>query len=58
MRTETAAFLIEKDRIFIGQRKAGRKPANLSESRGGKLEEGAPPLGAFAMTKSPHKGNA
>jgi 8-oxo-dGTP diphosphatase len=40
MRTVTAAILIQGDRVFIGQRKAGKQLENLWEFPGGKLENG------------------
>jgi 8-oxo-dGTP diphosphatase len=40
MRTVTAAILIQNDKVFIGQRKAGKQFENLWEFPGGKLEDG------------------
>ena len=40
MRTVTAAILIRGDKVFIGQRKAGKRLEHLWEFPGGKLENG------------------
>jgi 8-oxo-dGTP diphosphatase len=40
MRTVTAAILIRGDKVFIGQRKAGKQLENSWEFPGGKLETG------------------
>jgi 8-oxo-dGTP diphosphatase len=40
MRTVTAAILIRGDKVFIGQRKAGKQFEYLWEFPGGKLEDG------------------
>jgi 8-oxo-dGTP diphosphatase len=39
----TAAILIREDKVFIGQRKAGKRLEYLWEFPGGKLEEGETP---------------
>lgn len=43
MQTVTAAILIREDKVFIGQRKAGKRMAHLWEFPGGKLEHGETP---------------
>ncbi len=48
MLTVTAAILIRNDRIFIGQRKAGKQMADLWEFPGGKLEHGETPQECLA----------
>jgi len=40
MQTVTAAILIRGNKVFIGQRKAGKRMAHLWEFPGGKLEAG------------------
>ncbi len=40
VRPVTAAILIRGDKVFIGQRKAGKRLEHLWEFPGGKLEEG------------------
>jgi mutator protein MutT len=40
MQTVTAAILIRGDKVFIGQRKAGKRMAHMWEFPGGKLEDG------------------
>lgn len=48
MLTVTAAILIRNDRVFIGQRKAGKHMADLWEFPGGKLEHGETPQECLA----------
>ena len=43
MQTVTAAILIRKGKVLIGQRKTGKRMAHLWEFPGGKLEHGETP---------------
>jgi 8-oxo-dGTP diphosphatase len=43
MQIVTAAILVKGDKVFIAQRKAGKRLADLWEFPGGKLEEGETP---------------
>ena len=48
MQTVTAAILMRGDKVFIGQRKSGKRMADLWEFPGGKLEPGETPEDCLA----------
>jgi 8-oxo-dGTP diphosphatase len=48
MQAVTAAILIQGGKVFIGQRKAGKRHASLWEFPGGKVEQGETPQECLA----------